>query len=622
MDDKLMRSPKISTDVTRRDFLRLSGLAAAGALAAACGGAAPAAPAGGGEAAAGGAAAAGGEAAAPAAAEGLAEVARDKSLILMFQGGEGAFTDVGNAGMYSAGTTGHRAIPGGFEPLFYYSAFADELIPWLAESAEYNEDYTELTVKIRDGVEWSDGHPFTANDVAFTLNMLIENAPLLRNSTEVKEWVSAVTLVDDLTVTISFNDPKPRFLFSHLYGKFDTGLYWVPEHVYAEVEDPVAFTFYDPEQGWPLVTGPFNVVLWTPEQQWCDRRDDWWAAKVGLADLPAVERIINLPWPGEERASQLLINNELDSSLDLRATSIAQVVQQNPAVITHTNQDLPLGYTDWWPTSFWFNCADGPFSDKRVRWAVSYAIDRQQMLDVALAGSGILTQLPYPYYAPLMPYIEAAAPLLEKYPTNEHNIEKATALMEEAGYTKNGDFWQDASGATVPAVIHGFGIFNDIGPVLAEQLRNFGFEADYTAPADSGTKMGDGSATIFLFGHGASIADPFDTLALYHSRTFRPTGEEGGVISRWQNEEFDAIVDEMSVMAPSADDPAYMDLYLKALELYLDNLVDCPIQQWLHRMPMNTTYWTNWPTVDNNYVNGAFWHQTFGLILHKLQASA
>jgi peptide/nickel transport system substrate-binding protein len=538
----------------------------------------------------------------------------------MFQGGEGAFTNAGIAGLYSAGATGHRTIPGGYEPLFFYSAFADELIPWMAESGEYNDDFTELTVKIRPGVEWSDGQPFTARDVKFTLDMLIANAPTLRNSTEVRDWVTEAVLVDDLTVQIVFNSPKPRFLFSHLYGKFDTGLYWVPEHVYKDVEDVVDFKFYDPEKGWPLVTGPFNVVLWTPEQQWCDRRDDWWATKIGLAELPQVERIINLPWPGEERAAQLLINNEIDSSLDLRATTIAQVVQQNPAVITHTNQELPLGYIDWWPTSFWFNCEDGPFADKRARWAVSYTIDRQQMLDVALAGSGILTELPYPYYPPLMPYIEAAADLLKQYPTNEHNLDKAAALMEELGYTKDGDGFWTQDGQRIPAVIHGFGIFNDIGPVLAEQLRLGGFEAEYTAPADSGTKMGDGSAKIFLFGHGASIAEPFDTLALYHSRTYRPTGEAGGTISRWRNEEYDAIVDEMSAMSPSADDPTYMDLYLKALEIWLDNLVDCPIQQWLHRMPMNTTYWNNWPTVDNNYVNGAFWHQTFGLLLHRMTA--
>ena len=70
-----------------------------------------------------------------------------------------------------------------------------------------------------------------------------------------------------------------------------------------------------------------------------------------------------------------------------------------------------------------------------------------------------------------------------------------------------------------------------------------------------------------------------------------------------------------------ADDPAYMDLYLAAMEIWLDNLVDAPIQQWLHRIPMNTTYWTNWPTEDNPYVNGAFWHQTFPLMLHNMEAA-
>ena len=40
-----------------------------------------------------------------------------------------------------------------------------------------------------------------------------------------------------------------------------------------------------------------------------------------------------------------------------------------------------------------------------------------------------------------------------------------------------------------------------------------------------------------------------------------------------------------------ADDPGYMDLYLAALEIYLDDLIDAPIQQWLHRIPLNTTYW-------------------------------
>ncbi|MEM7533607.1 MAG: ABC transporter substrate-binding protein [Chloroflexota bacterium] len=603
-------------DVNRRDFLRLSGLATAGVLATACGAPAAAPADGGGDAAADG----GGEAA-PAAGE-VAQIAREKSLILMFGGGEGQFGDVGIAGMYAAGTSGHRSVPGSFEPLFFYSAFSDEFLPWLATGYEYSDDFTQLTVNIREGAEWSDGTPFSAEDVRFTLQMLIDEAPTLRNSTEVAAWISSVEAVDDLTVVINFNDPRPRFLFSHLTGKFDTGLYWVPAHVYQDVEDVQGFAFYDPEKGWPLVTGPYNVTLWTPEQQFVDRRDDWWGAKTGFSELPDVERIIHLPWTGEERAAQLIINNEIDSSLDLRATTIATVVDQSEAVITHTNRDLPLGYTDWWPTSFWFNCDEGPFSDKNVRWAVSYTIDRQQMLDVALEGSGILTQLPFPYYPPLMPYIDAAAELLEEYPTNEHNLDKAAERMTEAGYEKDDEGFWVKDGERVPAVIHGFGIFNDIGPVLAEQLRRGGFEGDYVAPADSFTKMSDGTAKILLFGHGASIADPFDTLDLYTSKHYAPTGEPANPFSRFQSEEYDAILEEMAAMEPSPDDPKYMELYLSALRIYLDEMIDCPIQQWLHRMPMNTTFWDNWPTVDNPYVNGAFWHQTVILLLQGLKSKA
>lgn len=605
--------------LNRRDFLRLSGIASAGVLAAACGAAAPAAaPTGGGEAAAPAAAAP----AAPVAADtsGLKDVPREKTLILMWAGTDGQYTDVGLANGYATGSkNGHRAVVGSFEPLFYYSAFADEVVPWLATGAEYNDDFTQLTVSIREGVEWSDGTPFTANDVAYTFQMLKDNAPLLRDSTIVRDWMESFEAVDDQTVVLKFFEPRPRFLFDKLYGKFDTGIWWVPQHIYKDVEEVQGFGFYDPEKGWPVVTGPYNCVNWTPQQQVMDRRDDWWATKIGFAELPQIERVITIPVAGEERMSQMMINNEIDSSLDLRATTISQVVAQNPAIITHTGREAPYGYIDWWPTSMWFNHADGPFTDPNVRWAISYSIDREQMLDIALEGSGILTQLPFPYYAPLMPYIEAAAPLLEQYNTTEFNLEKAAAKMAESGYEKDGDGFWVKDGQRVQASMTGWTIFNDIGPVIAEQLRRGGFEAEYSTPADNGTRISDGTQKIWLNGHGGSIADPFDTLQMYHSRYFAPVGEPTTYNSRYQNTEYDALIDEMAKLQPSPDDPVYMDLYLKAIEIYLRDLIDAPIQQWLHRIPYNTTYWSDWPTEDNNYVNGAFWHETVGLIFNRLK---
>jgi peptide/nickel transport system substrate-binding protein len=614
---------KINTDVSRRDFLRLSGLAGAGVLLAACG--TPPAP--GSEADPNAAAApAAEEAAAPAPAVDVAEVAREKTLVIMFGGNQGQFTDVGLGNPYATGATHQIGSAALWEPLYFYSAFADEHIPWLAENYSYNDDFTELTVNIRAGVEWSDGTPFTANDVAFTLNMLMQNgadpdAAKIRNSTEVSRWVKEAVAADDSTVIITFNDPRPRFMFSHLSSKYDTGIHIVPEHIFKDVEDPSAFQGWDPEAGLPVCTGPYKITAWTPQQKFIDRREDWWAVKSGfVAEMPAVERILALPTADETTMAQMVINNELDSLLDLRATTIKQVVEQNPAIITHTGSELPLGYMDWWPTSFWFNCDEGPFADKNVRWAVSYTIDRQQMLEVALEGSGILTQLPFPQYPGLEPFFEAAAPLLEKYNTAEHSLEKAAERMAAAGYEKDGEGFWVKDGERISDIIGGWGVFADIGPVLAEQLRQGGFDLEFQMPPDHGTQISEGREHIWLNGHGGSINDPFDTLDMFTSKYYQPVGTPTTYNSRFQNADYDAVLEEMAKI--SMDDPAYMDLYLQALEIFLDELPDAPVQQWLHRIPMNQTYWTNWPTQDNPYVNGAFWHLTFPLILQNLKPAA
>jgi peptide/nickel transport system substrate-binding protein len=611
--------------LNRRDFLRLSGLTAAGVLATACG--TPPAPGSDTAPAAGEAAATpAATAAAGDAAVAVADVARERTLIIMMGGAQAQFTDVGLGNPYATGASHQFGSAALWEPLYYYSAFADEEIPWLAESYAYNEDFTELTIKIRSGVEWSDGTPFTARDVAFTLNMLMQNgadpdAAKIRNSTEVALWVKEATAPDDATAVITFNDPRPRFMFSHLMFKFDTGIYIVPEHIYKDVEDPSAYQGYDPASGLPVCTGPYKITAWTPQQKYIDRRDDWWAVKTGFVDeLPQVERILALPAADETTMAQMVINNEVDSSISLLATTIRQVVDQNPQIITHTGRELPYGYIDWWPTSFWFNCEEGPFADKNVRWAVSYTIDRQQMIDVALEGSGILTTLPFPQYAGLEPFFEAAQPLLEQYNTLEHNLDKAAERMAAAGYEKDGEGFWAKDGQRLETFFGGWGVFADIGPVLAEQLRNGGFAVDFQIPADQGTQISEGRQFIWLNGHGGSINDPFDTLDMFTSKYYQPIGTPTTYNSRFRNEAYDAVLEEMAKV--SKDDPAYMDLYLQALEIFLDELPDCPVQQFLHRIPYNTTYWTGWPTAEDPFVNGAFWHLTFPLILQRLQPTA
>jgi len=615
--------------LSRRDFLRLTGLATAGVVVTSC--TQPAAPAGAPAPQEAEAPAAGSEPAAqeeapeeaPAESDsaGLRDVAREKTLILMFGGDGTQFTDVGLGNPYATGASHQMGSAALWEPLVFYSAFADEEIPWLATGYEYNDDFTELTINLREGIEWSDGTPFTAKDVVFTLHMLRDNAPALTRSQAVNASVQEATAVDDHTVQITFVAPRPRFMFDQLTFKFDTGIYIVPEHIYKDVEDIAAFEFYDPAQGWPLATGPYKITEWSNTQKFIDRRDDWWAVKTGFVEaLPEVERILVIPRADDTLMTQRIVNNEVDCILDLRANVIGQTVAQNPQILTHSGTELPMGYIDWWPTSMWFNHEDGPFTAKEMRWAISYSIDRQQMLDVGLQGSGILTPLPFPQYPPLEPYFEAAQPLLEKYPTNEFNLDKAAELMQGQGYEKDSEGFWVKDGERVPTVISGWQVFNDIGPIIAEQLRRAGFEAEFITPADNGTRISDGTQKIWLNGHGGSINDPFTTMDFYSSKYWAPIGEPTAQSSRFKNADYDAILEEMA--AVPASDPGYMDLYLAALEIWLDNLVDAPIQQWLHRIPMNTAYWTGWPTAEDPYVNGAFWHLTFPLILHRLKSAA
>ncbi len=642
--------------VSRRDFLRLSGLATAGTIVAACGAQAPVTPAAATtqpetvvvatpvpavtaaaamteapavtaagaitevpaatEAAAAATTATGAATPTRAVPRGRAvQMPRQKSFILMFTA-----TEAGIGNPYAAGYTHQRGHAALMEPLYFYSAFAKEPnIPWLAVSHEYSKDFKEVTIKLRSGVEWSDGQPFTAKDVAFTLNMLRQNDKLAYGS-DMKTWVKYATNVDDATVKITFTQAAPRFVYDFLNSKFDTGIYLVPEHIFKDVKDVSTFLYYDPAKGWPVHTGPYKIVDWTPQQELMDLRKDWWAAKTGFAKLPDVERIISVPIPDDTGMAQAAINNELDTTFALSPQLMKTVIDKNPKIITHSGREKPYGYVDWWPQSLWINCMAPPYDDVEVRWAVNHAINRQQLIDIGQDGAGKIAELPFPEFPSLQKYFEAAKPLLQKYRVNDYDPSKTDAIMTKKGFTKDSEgLWAAKDGSRPDAKIYGFPFLADYGPILGEQLHNAGFDSGFEAPPDSSDRMASGTAKFFLFGNGAAIADVYPTLeTYYHSRHSRPIGTTGGITPRWKNADFDKAVDDLSVL-PVGDDKG-IPLYLKALEILLRELPAIPLMQFYHRIAYNTTYWTNWPTRDNPSVNCAFWHQTFPLILHHLKA--
>lgn len=603
----------------RRRFLQLMVTGTAAGIAAACG-SAPASTGGTGPSA--------GPSATPIpAGGGLKTVARNRTLVLGLTGGQ--MTDFNTFNPFLVGTSTSTGYPFSFEALFYYNSYHTDkisgppqmksdngLIPWLAESSSYNSDYTSAQIKIRNGVTWSDGQPFTAKDVVFTVNMLKSGGAKLAWAVDMQTWVKDISAPDDHTVNITLNATNPRFLFDFFIFHQDIGIPIVPEHIWSS-QDPSKFTFLDIAKGWPVTTGPWKMVLSSPDQRIFDRRDDWWAKKIGFHDLPAVERIVAIPGTDETKMVQFAIGDSTDETIDLRPANIKAVLAQNKAVSTWTGDKTPYGYRDWWPVSLGFNDSKAPYDDKDIRWAINHCIDRKQLVQIGYQGSGEATLLPFPNFPAMLQFTNKVQDLAKQI--DAFDLNKTAQIMQSKGYTKDsGGFWAKG-GQRFSMLISALILFQDITPVLVQQLRKGGFDASFRIVVgdEFSQKLYTGEMDGYLFGHGGSVRDPYPTAKLYHSRYSAPTGQQAVYPYRWVNKEYDKLVDQMGQLAVT--DSKLPTMFRDAMKIWIPELPDIGLVQWFHRIPTDTKYWTNWPTESNPYINSCYWHRTSPLWINTIK---
>src|SRR5207237_969492 len=214
-----------------------------------------------------------------------------------------------------------------------------------------------------------------------------------------------------------------------------------------------------------------------------------------------------------------------------------------------------------------------PFDDKDVRWALSRFLDRQQVIDVGYGGAGTVSPLPLPAYPALQPFVDEVKPLLDQYNTLEFNPEKAGQLLQSKGWKKDGQgMWVDASGAPMKLDVGGWAVMDDIGPVVAEQLKKQGVTAQYVNPPDMIDRFQAGDYIGMLFGHGGSVnGDPYFTLNLYQTQSTAVPGGHAVNFSKWKNSDYDKIVDEMAT-TPSDDQAKLLDQFKRAMGLWLPEL--------------------------------------------------
>jgi peptide/nickel transport system substrate-binding protein len=546
-----------------------------------------------------------------------AEQERRKTLIIGFEGGPVAAPEVANP--YTPGARinqgYHQAM---IESLWNLNYSTGELMPWVATGYEYNEDYTQVDIQLRKGVEWSDGELFTAEDVAFTLNMLRDN-PGLSYGPDMEKWVEEATAIDDFTCQVTLTDSNPRFIYSYFTVRIWGAVRILPKHIW-EDQDPMTFTNFDMDKGWPIFSGPYRLTKASANEFVYQRRDDWWGAKIGFHELPAPERLIFTEAGPEEKKAATLAANEVDSHPSMRFDTFVKVKDQNPHAIGQM-KDPPYGWIAPCPRTLGFNCQVPPWDDPDMRWAVAYALDTAKIAEISGFGFGKAAPYFFPMYAGIEKWLEGNEDILEKYDVTVYDPEKAREIIESKGYTMGagGMYAKGGEPLQVDILVKSGEVI--ITPLVVSYLRAVGIDAAPKALANApyydkrAVADFEIETTHVLCG---SVAEPFGLLDQFHSRWIKPAGERrGGNIWGWANAEFDKIVEEMGSMDPY--EPKQKELFRQAMEIQMRELPVLPTFLAYRIVPSSTKYWTNWPTEDNDYFHPPNWWNSTLMIIMKLK---
>lgn len=534
---------------------------------------------------------------------------------------DGRIADPTNLNIYApgvsrSGTGLHQMI---YEYFFYQNLQTGEYIPWLAESYEYNDDFTAITVHIRDGVKWSDGEPFTSEDVVFTYETLLAN-PGMTWAAEVANNVTSVEAVDDLTVTFNLTGPNPRYHLNReafpavgIWG----GITILPKHVW-EGEDPLTFKSSN-----PIGTGPYVLETATETAMTYVRDEDWWGGEV-FGHMPEPQTVNFLYLGQETNVALALTADELDTPNIgiLSVGSFLEVARRNPNVGAWYREE-PYAWLDPCPRGMMVQNATPPWDQKEMRWALSYSIDRDAIVNLAYEGATVPAWGIWPLYDGLQPYFDAIEDLRATYPSDAYDPAAAEELLTAQGYTKNADGkWADADGQVLSLDFLVNGDSNEdmrVTTVIADQLNAAGFEVEVlplTGGVQSDTRLrGDYTLAMQAFCPGYI----YENLELFHSKFFVELGEPAPWYERnsfrYQNPEFDAIVDQMGATPPD-DEAVMVDLYQQAMEIWLDELPIVPIVQAPALVPFNSRYWTGWPSAEDPWNMPVSWWATWNLVLN------
>jgi peptide/nickel transport system substrate-binding protein len=286
------------------------------------------------------------------------------------------------------------------------------LVGELAESWEVSKGGLEILFHLRKNVRWHDGKPFTAEDVKFTYERLVDPAVKTPFGADY-EIVKSVEALDPHTLLVRYKEPFAPALESW-------GMGMIPKHVFEKGD----FNAH-PANRRPIGTGPYKFLEWdTDEKIVLTANPDYFEGR------PFLDRYIFRVIP-DLSVQFLELRQESIDSMGLTPDQY----KAYPEFFRRYNK---FRYPAFSYTYFAFNLQKPFFQDARVRRALAHAMNKSEIIDGVLLGSGRPATGPFP---------PSSWAYNESVPDYPYDVEKAKALLAEAGWRdSDGDGWLDKDG--------------------------------------------------------------------------------------------------------------------------------------------------------------------------------
>ncbi|MGH8794895.1 MAG: ABC transporter substrate-binding protein [Stackebrandtia sp.] len=462
-----------------------------------------------------------------------------------------------------------------YEPLTQVNLIAPEAPPepWMALEWEWSDNFKTLDMTIRDDAKWSDGKKLTADDVAFTLN-LVRDTPAFNH--DAIPFVEAAA--DGDAVTVEFEESQ--FINQ---GKV-LSIMVLPAHLWSEVDDPSTDVNAD-----PVGSGPYKLKSWTTQVVAVEPNDDYWGGK------PPVPEIRFTSYNDNNAQTTALANGDCQWSYVFMPDYQKVYIDKDP-----DNHHL------WFPSglgihALWINHERKPFDNVALRQAMNSAVDRQMVHEQGESGL-------YPLVESLtgIPMPAGDSFISDDYADAKHvvDVEGAKQTLEDAGFSFEDDKLIDPDGDPVTMemfVPSGWSDYLASLAIIADNLSAIGIEATVDSVEfdvwNDALATGEFDASLHWTATGAT---PWDIYAnCMDSEQYKPIGENAvWNYGRFKNDEADQA---LKTYADTDDEDERAEALGVLQRIMIDEVPIIPLVAGPIGAQFSTKQWVGWPDEDYPY---------------------